>query len=80
MRRARARTFWASCDSYLCFWGGFYPSHGWVGGMRRFGMISPHGFARFQLRIWTGHFPSPIVPQFTQCDAFEGHKVHLCVL
>ena len=52
---------------------------GWVGGMGRFGMISPHGLAPFQLGIWTGPFPSPIVPRFTQSDAVGGYKVQLCV-
>ena len=39
-----------------------------------------YGLPPFQLGIWTGPFPSPIVPEFTQCDAFRGYKVHLCVL
>ena len=33
----------------------------------------------FRLGIWIGPFPSPIVPQFTHSDAFQGYKVHLCV-
>ena len=33
----------------------------------------------FRFGIWTGTFPSLIVPQFAQCDAFQGYKVHLCV-
>ena len=38
-----------------------------------------YGPASFQLGIWTGPFPIPIVPQFAQCDVFQGYKVHLCV-
>ena len=37
-----------------------------------------YGLAPFQLGIWTGPFPSPIVPQFAQSDAFHGYNVHLC--
>ena len=53
---ARAQQlFWAASDSYSYFWGEFYPLHGeWVGGMQRFGMISPYGLASFRLGIWTG--------------------------
>ena len=43
-------------------------------------MISPHGLAPFRLGVWNIPFPSPIVPQFTQSNAFHGYKVHLCVL
>ena len=66
---ARRATFSATCDSYPCFGGGFYPSDGWVSGWvggwvgwGQFGMISPRGLAPFQLRMWNGPFPSPIVP------------------
>ena len=34
-------------------------------------MISPHGFAPFWLGIWTGPFPSPIVPQFANVMHFR---------
>ena len=39
-----------------------------------------YGLAPFELGILTSPFPSPIVPQFTQCDVFQGYKVHLCAL
>ena len=54
MRTAGTGQLLATFDSYPCFLGGFYPSDGWVGGMGRLGMISPHGFAPFRLGIWTG--------------------------
>ena len=44
----------------------------WGGGMRRFGMISPHGLAPFRLGIWTGPFPSPIVPSLPSLMCFRG--------
>ena len=39
-----------------------------------------YGPAPFQLGIWTGPFPSPIVPHITQCDAFQGYNVLLCIV
>ena len=52
--------FWATCDSLPCLGGGFYPLDGlvggWVGGMGRFGIISPPGLAPFRLEICTSPF------------------------
>ena len=58
MQGAHTATFGAPSDFHACFWVDSTPRMGeWVGGMGRFGMISPHGFAPFRLGIWTGPFP-----------------------
>ena len=52
---------------------------GWVGGMGQLGMISPCGLAPFRLGIWTGPFPSPIVPQVTSSPSVMRFRATRCI-
>ena len=85
----RTATFCATRDLYACFFGGsILPLRwvsGWVAGMGRFGVISPHGRCPFRLGTWPIPFPIGDMDwplSFTylqQSDVFQGYRVHLCV-
>ena len=44
---------------------------GWVGGMGRFGIISPHGLALFGLGIWASPFPHLLSPSLPSLMRFR---------